>query len=210
VNAASPPRPSELGPVSFLRVSEETPGSFRVTWQPAPGDVARYRLTYDPAGPESSSLETTTAGPETSAVLQELRPGTTYRVTVAPEYRSGPGAPMQTYGTTTEGEGPPRDLRVFDETASSMKVSWEPAPGTVLQYRVAFKPSAGGPAKEVTVKGDSRTAALKNLQPGTQYHVSVSARYPSGPGDALEGQGSTLEGRVLLLLWLYRSLCFMC
>ncbi|XP_068454822.1 collagen alpha-1(XII) chain [Clinocottus analis] len=185
----------ELGSVRSLRVSEETEGSFRVSWQPAPGDVARYRLTYEPVarGDASSMLETTTAGPETTAVLRELRPKTTYRVTVTPEYRSGSGTPLQTDGTTKEARGSPRDLRVFDETASSMKVSWQPAPGNVLQYRVAYKPSAGGPWKEVLVKGDGRTGLLKNLQPGTQYDISVSARYPSGPGDALEGRGSTLE-----------------
>ncbi|XP_075940078.1 collagen alpha-1(XII) chain [Anarhichas minor] len=183
----------ELGSVHNLRVSEETTDSFRVSWQPAPGDVTRYRLTYEPAGDESSRLETTTVGPETTIVLQELQPKTTYRVTVTPEYTSGSGGPMTTDGTTKEARGSPRDLRVSDETVSSMKVFWEQAPGNVLQYRVAYKPSAGGPGKEVSVKGDSRATLLKNLQPGTQYDISVSARYPSGPGDALEGRGSTLE-----------------
>lgn len=76
-----------------------------------------------------------------------------------------------------------------------MKVFWEPAPGNVLHYRVAYRPSAGGPKKEMSVKGDNKAAILKNLQPGTQYDVFVSARYPSGLGDALEGRGTTLEGK---------------
>uniref|UniRef100_A0A4W6EWK5 Collagen alpha-1(XII) chain n=1 Tax=Lates calcarifer TaxID=8187 RepID=A0A4W6EWK5_LATCA len=181
------------GPVRNLRVSEETTDSFRVSWQPAPGAVTRYRLTYEPVGDEGSRLETATDGAETTIVLQQLQPQTTYRVTVTPEYQSGPGVPLQTDGTTKEARGSPRDLRVFDETVSSMKVSWEPAPGKVLQYRVAYKPSAGGPRKEVIVKGDNTATLLKNLQPGTQYDVFVSARYSSGLGDALEGQGTTLE-----------------
>lgn len=81
-----------------------------------------------------------------------------------------------------------------------MKVSWEPAPGKVLQYRVAYKPSAGGPRKEVIVKGDNTATFLKNLQPGTQYDVFVSARYSSGLGDALEGQGTTLESKSVAFL----------
>ncbi|XP_049446985.1 collagen alpha-1(XII) chain isoform X1 [Epinephelus fuscoguttatus] len=183
----------ELGSVQNLRVSEETTDSFRVSWQPAPGDITRYRLTYEPAGDERSRLQTTTVGPETTIVLQELHPKTTYRVTVTPQYPSGPGVPKQTDGTTKEARGSPRDLRVFDETLSSMKVSWEPAPGNVLQYRVAYKPSAGGPKKEVSVKGVNRETLLKNLQPGTQYDISVSARYRSGLGDPLEGRGTTRE-----------------
>lgn len=87
-----------------LKVSEETTDSFRVSWQPAPGPVTRYQLTYHPVGDESSRLETTTAGPETTTVLQELQPQTTYRVTVTPEYPSGPGVPLQTDGTTKEGD----------------------------------------------------------------------------------------------------------
>lgn len=87
-----------------LRVSEETTDSFRVSWQPAPGAVIRYQLTYEPVGDESSKLVMTTDGPETTTVLQELQPKTTYRVTVIPEYQSGSGAPLQTDGTTKEGE----------------------------------------------------------------------------------------------------------
>ncbi|TKS75342.1 Collagen alpha-1(XII) chain [Collichthys lucidus] len=183
----------EQGPVQNVRVSEETTDSFRVSWQPAPGAVTRYRLTYEPVGDESSRLETTTAGPETTTVLQKLLPKTSYRVTVSPEYPSGPGVPVQTLGTTKEARGSPRDLRVFDETMSTMKVSWEPAPGNVLQYRLAFRPSAGGPKKEISVKGDNTAALLKNLKPGTQYDIFITARYSSGLGDPLQGQGTTLE-----------------
>ncbi|XP_071323618.1 collagen alpha-1(XII) chain isoform X2 [Trachinotus anak] len=183
----------EQGPVRNLRVSEETTDSFRVSWQPAPGAVTRYRLTYEPAGDERSRLETTTDGTETTTVLQELQPQTNYRVTVTPEYESGPGVPLQTDGTTKEARGSPRNMRVFDETVSSMKVSWEPAPGKVLQYRVAYRPTSGGPRRELSVRGDNKATLLKNLQPGTQYDIFVSARYPSGLGDALEGQGTTLE-----------------
>lgn len=96
-------RVAERGPVRNLRVSEETTESFRVSWQPAPGDVTRYRLTYQPVGDESSKMETTTIGPETTTALQGLQPQTTYRVTVTPEYQTGAGVPLQTDGTTKEG-----------------------------------------------------------------------------------------------------------
>lgn len=91
--------------------------------------------------------------------------------------------------------GSPRDLRVFDETVSTMKLSWEAAPGRVLQYRVAFRPVAGGEMKVVTVKGENTATLLKNLQPGTEYELAVSARYASGQGNPLEGRGTTLEGK---------------
>uniref|UniRef100_A0A8C7UTT9 Collagen, type XII, alpha 1b n=1 Tax=Oncorhynchus mykiss TaxID=8022 RepID=A0A8C7UTT9_ONCMY len=183
----------EQGTVSNLRVSEETTDSFLVSWAPAPGAVVRYRLTYEPVRGDSARLETVTVGQETTIVLPELNPLTTYRVTVAAEYQLDTGGEMQIDGTTKEGQGSPRDLRVFDETMSSMKLSWAAAPGRVLQYRINFLPSAGGERKEVSVKGENTNVLLKNLQPGTEYDLAVSARYSSGLGDPLKGKGTTLE-----------------
>uniref|UniRef100_A0A8C8JBU3 Collagen alpha-1(XII) chain n=1 Tax=Oncorhynchus tshawytscha TaxID=74940 RepID=A0A8C8JBU3_ONCTS len=177
-----------------LSVSEETTDSFRVSWLAAPGPVVRYRLSYIPMTGGGEVLEAQTNGPDTSIVLQELFPITTYHVSVSAEYTSGLGDEMQVDGTTKEVRGSPRDLRVFNETMSSMKVTWRAAPGNVLQYRVAFKPADGtGERKEIAVKGDTTVALLKNLQPATEYELFVSARYTSGLGDPLLGTGTTLE-----------------
>lgn len=76
-----------------------------------------------------------------------------------------------------------------------MWLSWEAAPGNVLQYRVAYKSAEGGDRKEVAVKGDTTSVQLKNLDPATEYELFVSARYSSGFGDPLLGKGTTLEGK---------------
>nr|XP_043903464.1 collagen alpha-1(XII) chain-like isoform X1 [Solea senegalensis] len=183
----------EQGTVRNLRVTEETVDSFRVSWESAPGSVIRYHLSYFPKGDAGNILQAQTVGPETTIVLQGLSPITTYPVSVSAEYVTGLGDKMQTTGTTKEVRGSPRDLRVFDETISTMKVSWQAAPGNVLQYRIAFKPAEGGDRKEISVKGDTTQAVLKNLQPATEYELFVSARYTSGLGDPLLGTGTTLE-----------------
>ncbi|KAK7142862.1 hypothetical protein R3I94_012270 [Phoxinus phoxinus] len=181
----------EIGPVRNLMVSEEAVESFRVSWKAAPGSVLRYRLSYEPVS-GGDKLEAETDGSQVTMVLQKLLPVTTYRVTVYPEYASGMGPSLDTEGTTKEVRGSPRDLRVFNETVSSMKVSWRAAPGNVLQYQVAYKPD-GGERKEISVKGDTTTALLKNLLPDTEYELFVSARYTSGLGAPLMGTGTTLE-----------------
>ncbi|XP_040916067.1 collagen alpha-1(XII) chain isoform X2 [Toxotes jaculatrix] len=183
----------EQGTVRNLRVTEETTNSFKVSWQAAPGAVIRYRLSYVPLSGTGETLEAQTIGPETNIVLQELFPITTYRVSVSAEYATGIGDEMQVDGTTKEVRGSPRDLRVFDETISTMKLAWQAAPGNVVQYRIAFKPAEGGEKKEISVKGDTTQAVLKNLQPATEYELFVSARYSSGMGDPLLGTGTTLE-----------------
>ncbi|XP_060735731.1 collagen alpha-1(XII) chain isoform X2 [Tachysurus vachellii] len=181
----------EQGAVRNLRVTEETTDSFRVSWQAAPGSVLRYRLFYMPIS-GGERLETETESSQTTIVLQELFPLTTYHVTVNAEYASGMGQPMDTHGTTKEAKGSPRNLRVFDETESTMKLSWQAAPGNVLEYHIAYKPE-GGERKQITVKGDSTTAMLKKLLPDTEYEIFVSALYSSGLGDPLLGSGTTLE-----------------
>ncbi|XP_041099442.1 collagen alpha-1(XII) chain-like, partial [Polyodon spathula] len=182
----------EQGTPHSLRVSEETMDSFRVTWGAAPGNVVWYRLSYYPIG-GGDTKETSIPGSETTVVLPELLPSTTYRVSVAAEYQSGVGGEMQIDGTTKEARGSPRDLQVSDFTVSSMRLSWVAAPGRVLQYRIAFRPSAGGEGKEISAKGSATTALLKNLLPSTEYDLSVSARYSSGLGEPLAGKGTTLE-----------------
>ncbi|XP_038127549.1 collagen alpha-1(XII) chain isoform X2 [Cyprinodon tularosa] len=183
----------EQGSVRNLRVTEETTNSFRVSWQAAPGSVIRYRLSYVPLSGTGEILEAQTIGAETTIVLQELFPITTYRVSVSPEYASGIGDERSVDGTTKEIRGSPRDLRVFDESISTMKLAWQAAPGNVRQYSIAYKPAEGGERNEISVNGDTTQAMLKNLEPATEYELFVTARYSTGFGDPLLGTGTTLE-----------------
>ena len=95
-----------------LEVTEETTDSFRVSWQAAPGSVIRYHLTYVPRSGAGDLLNTMTSGPETTIVLQELFPITTYRVAVSAEYSAGIGKANQVDGTTKEGEGAQHALKI--------------------------------------------------------------------------------------------------
>lgn len=97
--------------------------------------------------------------------------------------------------------GNPRNLRVSDATTSTMKLSWGAAPGKVQQYFITYTPVAGGETKEVTVKGDTTSKVLKGLDQATRYALTVSALYASGAGEALSGEGETLEGNYLLFLY---------
>lgn len=91
--------------------------------------------------------------------------------------------------------GSPRDLRVFDETTSTMRVTWRPAPGNVLRYQITYKPAQGGEGNEVFVNRQTNEVVLQNLESDTEYELFVSAIYTSGSGDPLLGTGTTLEGK---------------
>lgn len=49
----------------------------------------------------------------------------------------------------------------------------------------------------MSVKGTNTAVVLKKLQPGTEYDISVSARYRSGLGEPLEGRGTTEGGKFM-------------
>lgn len=97
--------------------------SFRVSWQAAPGSVIRYHLTYVPLSGAGEMLQTMTSGPETTIVLQELFPLTTYRVSVSAEYSTGVGQEKQVDGTTKEGESPKKLSRIVFIGSSSICLS---------------------------------------------------------------------------------------
>uniref|UniRef100_A0A3P9JN89 Collagen, type XII, alpha 1b n=1 Tax=Oryzias latipes TaxID=8090 RepID=A0A3P9JN89_ORYLA len=181
----------EQGSVRNLRVSEETTNSFRVTWQRAPGAVVRYRLTYKPVGFESSEMETTTSGSDTTIVLQSLQPRTTYRVTVTPMYQSGAGMPLQTDGTTKQEDGPPKNLVTSDVTDSAFSVSWTAAPGEVKMYKVFWKSMFSEESGEKMVAGHVTDTVLDGLTPETRYQVSVVALYGYVDSDPLTGLETT-------------------
>ncbi|KAK5879639.1 hypothetical protein CesoFtcFv8_022737 [Champsocephalus esox] len=185
-------------PASNLQILEVASKSLRLMWDASIGEVSGYKIQMIPMMAGSKRQELHVGSTQTQVVVGDLSPDTEYQISLFALKGLMPSEPLTLMQKTqlvkvSLAKGSPRDLRVFEETVSSMKVSWEPAPGSVQQYRVSYQPSAGGPRKEVTVKGDNRAALLKNLQPGSQYEISVSARYPSGMSDALEGRGTTLE-----------------
>uniref|UniRef100_A0A8C5WPR6 COCA1 protein n=1 Tax=Laticauda laticaudata TaxID=8630 RepID=A0A8C5WPR6_LATLA len=169
-------------PARNLEFSEVTSNSFKVTWSPAGENVLFYLIKYKEAlGGEEVSVSV--RAPVTNTVLSNLLPKTTYSVSVIAEYEDGDGPSLDGNETTLEVLGRPRDLTVSDATTSSLKLSWNSAPGKVQQYLVTYTPVIGGEPKEITVREDTTSTALTNLEPGTKYDLSVTALYASGAGE---------------------------
>ena len=71
----------------------------KVAWQPAPGNVLNYRVTYKPTD-GGRQLASKVPGTITDTVLRRLQHMTTYNITVHPVYRRGEGKARQGLGTT--------------------------------------------------------------------------------------------------------------
>lgn len=85
-----------------------------------------------------------------------------------------------------------------DVTSDSFKVSWSPAGSEVLSYLIKYKVAVGGDEFIVSVPASSTSSVLTNLLPETTYAVSVIAEYEDGDGPPLDGEETTLEGRLPL------------
>ncbi|XP_061563452.1 collagen alpha-1(XII) chain-like [Cololabis saira] len=184
----------EIGPPANLVTSDVTDSSFAASWTAAPGDVRSYRVRWKSLF-STESGEKTVPGDETRTLLDGLTPETRYQVSVVAAYGDTESSPL-TGLETTDASAAARRLTVSEETERSMKVSWTPAPGKVLSYRIKFVPrgGGGGGAKEGVLKaaGSASTAVLKRLTPLTTYDVSVLPVYKRGEGKARQGVGTTL------------------
>ena len=84
----------------MIVVSEETEKSMKVDWQPAPGNVVNYRVTYRPRQGGRQLAAKVPGGGATTTVLRRLTPLTTYDITGIPVYRAGEGKAREGDGTT--------------------------------------------------------------------------------------------------------------
>uniref|UniRef100_A0A3P9D5L8 Collagen, type XII, alpha 1b n=1 Tax=Maylandia zebra TaxID=106582 RepID=A0A3P9D5L8_9CICH len=79
----------------------------------------------------------------------------------------------------------------FKNRKSSKQVTWTPALGKLLNYRLKYVPHNGG--KEVVQKIPAKATCtiMKNLKPATTYNITVLPIYKRSEGKAKQGVGTT-------------------
>ncbi|XP_078409894.1 collagen alpha-1(XII) chain [Cetorhinus maximus] len=91
----------------------------------------------------------------------------------------------------------PRDLVISELHYSSMRLSWTPATGGVMSYRVVINPysSTGrlvpGAERQIVINGDEHAILVTNLKPSTEYSFTVVAVYADEIGDLTTASGKT-------------------
>uniref|UniRef100_A0AAY5ETZ1 Collagen alpha-1(XII) chain n=1 Tax=Electrophorus electricus TaxID=8005 RepID=A0AAY5ETZ1_ELEEL len=89
-----------------LQTSEPTKTSFRVSWDPAPGDVRGYKVTFHPSDNEVNQGELEVGPYDNTVVLEELRAGTMYSVAVFGMFDGGQSLPLAGEEKTTLMDAP--------------------------------------------------------------------------------------------------------
>ncbi|KAK2499530.1 hypothetical protein MC885_016479 [Smutsia gigantea] len=183
------------GPVTGYRVQY---APLTALGQPLPGGQQEVSV---PAG-------------ETSVRLQGLHPLTEYEVTVVALYVNSIGEAVSGTARTTALEGPELTIRNTTAHsllvawqsvpgATGYRVTWQvlrgewegwavgaPAPQTGLQIPESTRPTgpsvrpAGGPTQQQELGPGQQSVLLRDLEPGTNYEVTVSALLGRSVGSA--------------------------
>uniref|UniRef100_A0A8D2MP57 Tenascin-R n=1 Tax=Zonotrichia albicollis TaxID=44394 RepID=A0A8D2MP57_ZONAL len=165
---------TEIDAPKNLRVGSRSPASLELTWDNSEAEAHSYRVVYSTLAGEHyhELLVPRHAGPTTRATLTDLVPGTEYGIGISAVMDSQQSVPA-TMNARTELDSP-RDLLVTASTETSISLAWTKATGPIDHYRVTFTP-ASGMASEVTVSRDESQLTLSELEPGTEYTISIIA-----------------------------------
>ncbi|XP_061677981.1 phosphatidylinositol phosphatase PTPRQ [Syngnathoides biaculeatus] len=160
--------------------------SIAVAWKPpleANGEITKYMLTlFSPAG--SSTTQTS----DSFFTLTDLLPYTAYNLSITAATRKGSGPALVLMLHTDEGGpmSPPRNLSVFNQTAVSVWLSWEPPlepNGVVLQYGFRIRELITDTVTRQNSSGPSTTEYISGFRPHSSYEISVHSYTRVGHGD---------------------------
>ncbi|XP_078414141.1 von Willebrand factor A domain-containing protein 1 [Cetorhinus maximus] len=177
-----------------LRALDITASSFRLLWPKLlSSDTDYYLIEYTLlTEPQRKSWKTVT-GDETSVVLRQLLPETTYEVKLTPISNNNYNKPLVTKVTTLKDETSPQIILISESRPRSFRVSWAPTLLSVASYEVLYGIFPAGEPSLLTIDSSQNSTVVNNLEPNTTYLVTVSALYHSGRTKALSAKACTQD-----------------
>ncbi|XP_068094064.1 collagen alpha-1(XIV) chain isoform X2 [Hyperolius riggenbachi] len=190
-----------------LKIREISTNSFVAYWTRFAPDINTYRLRWVPRR-GGTPQETMLKGDISSFLIGGLTHSTEYEVTLsaifADESESDTLSALATTLTRTT-QAPTtarpstavvhlgiRNLKIDDETTSSLHVSWLMTDANIRQYLVSYITAYGDRDDVKTVSGRESDTVLQSLLSDTEYKVTVTPIYFSGEGNPVSASGRTL------------------
>ncbi|XP_017543924.2 von Willebrand factor A domain-containing protein 1-like isoform X1 [Pygocentrus nattereri] len=182
----------ELIRVERLQVRDVTTHSALLQWRPVlVGGLGHYELRYSS---DTEERRLTLQAEQSWTELTDLQPDTRYTAWLTPH------TPLQRRNTLTTSFSTltevlsPVSVTVSESGVDRVHVSWTPLqPSRVLRYLVEFGPIPRGDVRAVTLTGRESSTLLTQLQPHTQYLITVTAVHSSGQQRAMSVRACTQE-----------------
>ncbi|XP_069597320.1 von Willebrand factor A domain-containing protein 1 isoform X5 [Ranitomeya imitator] len=172
----------QLSPAHIL-ISDPGAHSFRVSWGPSLDSVAGYEIQY---GPMASNIVRTLQVDSrvNSTVLENLKPNTTYLVTVSAIFKSGGEKALSAIACTKQDDTKVKFLHFKDLGSNSVKATWGSADGEVQGYRVRCRRQAGR-SSVISVAPQTHSVYLTDVAEGSMNKICVVPIYKNGEGKNL-------------------------
>uniref|UniRef100_A0A8D0E6W8 Fibronectin n=1 Tax=Salvator merianae TaxID=96440 RepID=A0A8D0E6W8_SALMN len=167
------PRTDEISPPKDLQFVEVTDVKVTIMWSPPDSAVTGYRVEAIPVNLPGEHGQRLPVTRYSFAEVTELLPGTTYLFKV---YALGQGTESEPLtGEQTTRLDNPTNLRLVNVTHSTALVTWKPPRARVTGYQITLRLTTGGTPQQYTLGPSASKYLLRNLQPGTEYTVTLVA-----------------------------------
>nr|XP_033493917.1 tenascin-R isoform X3 [Epinephelus lanceolatus] len=166
---------SEIDAPKNLRLLSKTSTTLELEWDNSEAEVDGYQVVYSTlAGDQYDKvIVPRNEGATTKTSLTDLLPGTEYGIGISAMKGSNQSTPATMNART--GLDVPMDLTVTASTDNTITLVWGVVQGPIDHYKVTYT-SSSGVSTELTVPKDVTTTTLVDLEPGTEYTITVAAR----------------------------------
>uniref|UniRef100_A0A3P8W712 Tenascin Ca n=1 Tax=Cynoglossus semilaevis TaxID=244447 RepID=A0A3P8W712_CYNSE len=161
---------------SQVEVKDVTDLSALVLWSQPVAPVDGVTMSYGPTSDPSDKIRAVIAPPDKQYSIDGLRPDTEYMVSLTSSSGNMTSEPVNT--TFTTDLDAPKDLQAKSKTDTSITLEWTNSKANVSNYRVKYSPLSGAGHGEMVFPrepGNTTTATITGLIPGTEYGVGVTA-----------------------------------
>ncbi|XP_041487649.1 fibronectin isoform X4 [Microtus oregoni] len=185
------PRSDKVPPPRDLQFVEVTDVKVTIMWTPPDSVVTGYRVDVLPVNLPGEHGQRLPVSRNTFAEIVGLTPGVTYQFNVFAVNQGRESKPLTAQQTTKLDA--PTNLQFVNETDRTVLVTWTPPRARIAGYRLTVGLTRGGQPKQYNVGPSASKYPLRNLQPGSEYTVTLVAVKGNQQSPKATGVFTTLQ-----------------